>query len=123
MKQSPKRGYEKRGSKRQYGGPPRRHQPKERKRPSSKREMLARGLAADLGMDGNLRVELDPLDLRVAEDLTRGRGAEVFTPRGQSMGNVTSIVGTLERPIAIVRLRHDARRAATEIRGREVFLG
>ena len=74
-------------------------------------------------MDGRLRVELDPLDLRLAEDLTRGRGAEVFTPRGQSMGNVTNIVGTLERPVAIVRLHRDAWRTASEIRGREVYLG
>jgi hypothetical protein len=85
--------------------------------------MVARGRAGDLGHDGMLRVELDPVDMRTAEDLTRGRGAEVFTPRGQSMGNVTGIVGTLERPIVVVRLHPDARRTATEMRGREVFLG
>ncbi len=94
-----------------------------RKAPSAKREVMARGLAGDLGLDGKLRVDLDPLYLTTAEKLIYGRGAEVYTPRGQTLGNVEGIVGTLDRPIAIVRLHRDSRRTATEMRGREVFLG
>ena len=75
-----------------------------------------------MGLDGRLRVEMEPLALAAAEALTRGLGAEVFTPRGESLGTVQGIVGTLERPIVIVRLQRDALELATNIRGREVFL-
>ena len=76
-----------------------------------------------MGLDGRLRVDLDPLPLATVEALTRGRGAEVFTPRNERLGTVQGIVGTLERPIAIVRLDRDSRELATMMRGREVFLG
>ena len=126
MKQSPRRGQWKKGGDRYQGAPPKR-QPhrthRTRKERTAKREIMARGLAGDLGLDGKLRVDLDPLYLSTAEKLIYGRGAEVYTPRGQTLGKVEVIVGTLDRPIAIVRLRSDSRRIATEMRGREVFLG
>ena len=123
MKQSPRRGPWKKGGKRYQDAPPKRRPHRARKEHTAKREIMARGLAGDLGLDGKLRVDLDPLYLSTAEKLTNGRGAEVYTPRGQIMGNGEVIVGTLDRPIAIVRLRSDSRRTATEMRGREVFLG
>ena len=123
MKQSTRRGQWKKGGKRHQDAPPKRRPNRARRERTAKREIMARGLAGDLGLDGKLRVDLDPLFLSTAEKLIYGRGAEVYTPRGQTLGNVEGIVGTLDRPIAIVRLHRDSRRTATEMRGREVFLG
>jgi len=88
-----------------------------------KREVIARGQASDLGLDGKLRIEMEPLRLDTAAQLSRGKGAVVFTPRGDRLGQVNSIIGTLDRPIAIVRVFSDMRKEASEVQGRELFLG
>jgi rRNA processing protein Gar1 len=80
-------------------------------------------MAGDLGIDGKLRVDLDPMNLETAGNLTTHGGADVFTPRGDSLGRVVNIVGTLERPIAIVKLDHEVKTGADQLKGREVFLG
>jgi hypothetical protein len=84
--------------------------------------MLARGLAGDVGLDGLLRISLEPIDLHLAEVLQGGRGAEVMHPRGSRVGRVREVVGTLQHPVAIVELDADARKAAMELRGRELFI-
>jgi len=85
--------------------------------------MLARGRAAEVGLDGRLRVDMEPVAIDVAARLSRGRGAQVFTPRGQGVGHVETIIGTLDRPIAVVRVHSDMRREASEMTGRELFIG
>lgn len=97
------------------------HKPPEQQ--STKREVVAKGQATDLGLDGKLRIEMEPLRLDVAAQLSRGKGAVVFTPRGDRLGQVNSIIGTLDRPIAIVRVFPDMRKEASEVQGRELFLG
>ena len=84
---------------------------------------MVRGKAGELGLDGKLRVELEAIDLATADHLTGRRGAAVMTPRGDEVGRVETIVGTLKRPTAVVRVHPDARLLASELRGREVFLG
>lgn len=84
--------------------------------------MLARGHAGDVGLDGLLRVALEPIDLHLAETLQGGRGAEVVHPRGGRVGRIREIVGTLQHPVAIVELDADARKAAMELRGRELYI-
>lgn len=66
---------------------------------------------------------MEPVAIDVAARLSRGRGAQVFTPRGQGVGNVETIIGTLDRPIAVVRVHSDMRREASEMTGRELFIG
>jgi hypothetical protein len=85
--------------------------------------MVAKGMAADVGLDGKLRIEMEPLRLDTAGKLSRGRGALVFTPRGDRLGSVESIIGTLDRPIAVIKVFPDMRKEASELQGREVFLG
>jgi hypothetical protein len=92
-------------------------------RKPAKREMLAKGRAGEVGLDGKLRVELEPLKIDLAARLGRGKGAQVFTPRGDGLGRVDSIIGTLDRPLAVVKVYPDARKAASEVHGRELFLG
>lgn len=77
----------------------------------------------DVGLDGMLRVELDPIDLTAAEALTSRGGGEVVTNRGEGLGRVVNVVGTLERPVAIVRIYQDARGLVGKVMGKEVFLG
>lgn len=84
--------------------------------------MLSRGLGGEVGLDGLLRVALEPLDMHLVERLQGGRGAEVMHPRGARVGRVREIVGTLQHPIAIVELDADARKAAMELRGRELYI-
>jgi hypothetical protein len=91
--------------------------------PAKKREMVAKGKATEMGLDGKLRVEMEPLKLEVAADLTRGKGALVLTPRGDKLGLVESIIGTLESPVAVVRVFPDMRKEASSILGRELFMG
>jgi rRNA processing protein Gar1 len=81
------------------------------------------GRVGELGLDGKLRVILPPIDLRVAEALTFRGGADVVTPRGEGIGRVDTIVGTLEHPVALVRLYDEAKRSASALAGKEVFLG
>ncbi len=85
--------------------------------------MLAKGRAAEVGLDGRLRVEMEPLAIDLAARLSRGRGAHVFTPRGDDVGQVETVIGTLDRPIAVVRVHADMRREASEMMGRELFIG
>jgi hypothetical protein len=85
--------------------------------------MVAKGKATEVGLDGKLRVEMEPLMLEVAADLTRGKGALVLTPRGDRLGNVESIVGNLENPVALVRVFPDMRKEAGSVLGRELFMG
>ncbi len=89
----------------------------------AKREVVAKGKAADVGLDGKLRIEMEPLDLDIAAQLSRGKGAMVFTPRGDRLGHVESIISTLDRPIAVVRVFPDMRKEASEMQGRELFIG
>ena len=84
---------------------------------------MVSGRAGEVGLDGMLRVELAPLDLSSARELTGRRRAEVLTSRGDSIGRVESLVGTLERPVAVVKVHPDRRKAVSQLRGREVFLG
>ncbi len=84
---------------------------------------MVRGLAGEVGLDGDLRVGLDPITLELARELRSKGGARVFEPRGEELGRLTNLVGSLERPIAIVKLEPDARKLATSLRGREVYLG
>ena len=102
------------------GARPRPFAPPPEERPA--RAMLARGLAGDVGLDGLLRVALEPIDLHLAEVLQGGRGAEVMHPRGARVGRVREVVGTLQHPVAIVELDADARKAAMELRGRELYI-
>jgi hypothetical protein len=88
-----------------------------------KREIIATGHAGDVGLDGKLRVELAPLKLQTAEELSRKGGASVMNPKGDTVGRVETVVGTLERPVAIVRVYPEMRKEASQMRGREVFLG
>jgi hypothetical protein len=85
--------------------------------------MVAKGKATEVGLDGRLRVEMEPLKLEVAADLTRGKGALVLTPRGDRLGFVESIVGNLETPVALVRVFPDMRKEASSVLGRELFMG
>jgi len=101
-------------------GRPRPSPPQPQERPA--KAMLARGLAGDVGLDGLLRVALEPIDLHLAETLQGGRGAEVMHPRGARVGRVREVVGTLQHPVAIVELDGDARKAAMELRGRELYI-
>lgn len=104
----------------------RRPRPHPHKRPdhgSAKREMVAKGNASDIGLDGKLRIDMEPLILDTAARLSRGKGALVFTPRGDRLGHVLSIIGTLDRPIAIVRVFPDMLKEASQMQGRELFLG
>jgi hypothetical protein len=110
------------GRRRHDGRPPYRS-PQRGRRPVPKRELVVRGIAGDVGLDGNLRVDLDPIDLKAAETLTYKGGGEVVTNRGDGLGRIASIVGTLERPIAIIRVYPDARNLIVKVRGKEVFLG
>ncbi len=102
---------------------PKRYPHKGREAPSPKREMVAKGKASEVGLDGKLRVDLDPLDLETAARLSRGKGALVFTPRGDRLGSVESVIGTLDSPIAVVRVFPDMRKEASQARGRELFMG
>ena len=90
---------------------------------SDKREIVAKGEAADVGLDGKLRIEMEPLKLDIAAQLSRGRGALVFTPRGDRLGHVDVIIGTLDRPVAVVRVFSDMRKEASEMQGRELYIG
>jgi hypothetical protein len=85
--------------------------------------MVAKGKASEVGLDGKLRIEMEPLKLDTATMLSRGKGALVFTPRGDRLGAVDSIIGTLDRPIAVVRVFPDMRKEASEVQGRELFMG
>jgi len=85
--------------------------------------MVAKGRAGEVGLDGRLRVEMEPLAIDLAAKLSRGRGAQVFTPRGEGVGHVEAIIGTLDRPVAVVKIFPDMRREASEMSGRELFLG
>ena len=85
--------------------------------------MLAKGRASQVGLDGKLRVEMEPLELELAARLSRGKGALVFTPRGDRLGAVESIIGTLDRPIAVVRVFPEMRQETGQVQGRELFMG
>jgi hypothetical protein len=85
--------------------------------------MVAKGKASEVGVDGRLRVEMEPLSLEVAAGLTRGKGALVITPRGDRLGQVESIVGNLKDPVAVVRVFPDMRKEASSVLGRELFMG
>ncbi len=102
---------------------PRRHPHKRPETTPPKREMIAKGKAADLGLDGKLRIEMEPLSVDVAARLSRGKGALVYTPRGDRLGQVDAIVGTVDSPIAVVRVFPDMRKEASEVQGRELFMG
>ena len=82
----------------------------------------AKGHAGELGLDGHLRVVLGPIDMALAEQLPSKGGAPVLQPRGDRVGRVLSIVGTLQRPVAIVELDGTAREHALALRGREVHI-
>jgi hypothetical protein len=111
-----------RGGRYREGGKPKGRSRRE-PRPVPKRELVSRGKALDVGLDGMLRVELDPLDLKAAGTLTSKGGGQVVTNRGEGLGRVVSVVGTLEHPIAIVKVYPDARRLVRKLMGKEVFLG
>ncbi len=102
---------------------PKRHPHKRPERRSEKREIVAKGKASDVGLDGKLRVEMEPLILDTAAKLSRGKGALVFTPRGDRLGSVESIIGTLDRPIAVVKVFPEMRKEASEVQGRELYMG
>ena len=85
--------------------------------------MVAKGKATEVGLDGKLRIEMEPLDLQTASRLSRGKGALVFTPRGERLGSVESVIGTLDRPIAVVRVFPEMRKEASQVGGRELFMG
>ena len=102
---------------------PKRHTHKAPGKAPEKRQMLAKGRASEVGLDGKLRIELEPLDLDLATKLSRGRGALVFTPRGDRLGAIESIIGTLDRPIAVVKVFPEMRKEASQAQGRELFMG
>ena len=102
---------------------PRGHPHKRPDQRPAKREIVAKGEAADVGLDGKLRIEMEPLKLDIAAELRRGKGALVFTPRGDRLGHVEVIIGTLDRPVAVVRVFSDMRKEASEMQGRELFMG
>jgi hypothetical protein len=85
--------------------------------------MLAKGRASEIGLDGKLRIEVEPLRLEQAARLGRGKGALVFTPRGDRLGAVESVIGTLDRPIAVVKVFPEMRKEASQVQGRELFMG
>jgi rRNA processing protein Gar1 len=82
----------------------------------------AKGRAGELGLDGHLRVVLEPIDMALAEQLPSRGGAPVLLTRGDRVGRVLSIVGTLQRPIATVELDAAVREHALALRGREVHI-
>ena len=102
---------------------PQRHTQKAPGKAPAKRQMLAKGRASEVGLDGKLRVELDPLDLEMAARLSRGKGALVFTPRGERLGAIDSVICTLDRPIAVVKVFPEMRKEASQVQGRELFMG
>ena len=63
------------------------------------------------------------INLDTAAKLSRGKGALVFTPRGDRLGSVESIIGTLDRPIAVVKVFPEMRKEASEVQGRELYMG
>lgn len=81
------------------------------------------GRVGEVGLDGKLRVTLPSIDLRTAENLTGRGGADVVTPRGETIGRVHTIVGTLEHPVVMVWLFDEAKRSVVGLHGKEVFLG
>ena len=82
----------------------------------------AKGRAGELGLDGHLRVVLEPIDMALAEQLPSRGGAPVLLPRGDRVGRVLSIVGTLQRPVATVELDASVREHALALRDREVHI-
>ena len=86
-------------------------------------DIAVAGKVGEVGLDGNLRVTLPSIDLRTAEILTGRGGADVVTPRGETIGRVHTIVGTLEHPVVMVRIFHEAKRSVVGLHGKEVFLG
>lgn len=104
-------------------GPRRYHRRDDAPSTEAKLEIIATGHAGDVGLDGKLRVELAPLKLSTAEELSRRKGAAVMNPKGDTVGRVDTVVGTLEHPVAVVRVHPDMRKEASQMRGGEVFLG
>lgn len=102
---------------------PKKHPHKRPDREPAKREMLAKGKASEVGLDGRLRIEMEPVHLELAARLSRGKGALVFTPRGDRLGAVETVIGTLDRPIAVVKVFPEMRKEASQVQGRELFLG
>lgn len=75
-----------------------------------------------MGLDGHLRVWLEPLELQLAEALQARGGAPVVQPRGERVGRIVTVVGTLQRPVAVVELDARAREQAVGLRDRELYV-
>ena len=60
--------------------------------------------------------------MALVEQLTSKGGASVLQPRGDRVGRLLAVVGTLQRPVAIVELDEGAREHSLALRGREVHI-
>jgi rRNA processing protein Gar1 len=85
--------------------------------------MELKGVGGEVGLDGKLRVQLGAVDVKTVGELTYRGGAEVVTNRNEPVGRVETVVGTIQRPIAIVRLHPEAKTIADRLQGKELFIG
>jgi rRNA processing protein Gar1 len=85
--------------------------------------MELKGTGGEIGLDGKLRVKLGAVDVKVVGELTHRGGAHVVTNRNEPVGRVEAVVGTVQRPIAIVRLHPEAKALADRLQGKELFIG
>ena len=90
---------------------------------SPRRPLELKGTGGEVGLDGKLRVNLGPADVKTVGELIHRGGAEVVTNRNEPVGRVEAVVGTVQRPIAIVRLHPEARAMADRLSGKELFIG
>jgi rRNA processing protein Gar1 len=62
------------------------------------------------------------MELPLAEALQSRGGATVVQPRGERVGRIVTIVGTLQMPVAVVELDARARGQAIGLRDRELYV-
>jgi rRNA processing protein Gar1 len=62
------------------------------------------------------------LEVQLAEALQSRGGATVVQPRGERVGRIVTIVGTLKKPVAVVELDARVREQAIGLRNRELYV-